>query len=187
MYLVRQLRNGEAGAILHIDRVDVGIGTERKSDVKGVAAVGAARRLVIERIIDAIDLLFDRLRHRRLDHFGVGAGIIRGERDLRRHDIGKLRDRNRRNGNEARQRDDDGNDDGEARPVDENIGKHYAGCSLCGFRSVFRHDVRGHHLARVHFLNTVGDDKLALLKPVFDFDVLAVIGAGRDAPLLDLL
>ena len=172
---------------MHIDRVDVGIGAERECDVKGIAAVGAARGLIIERVIDAVDLLFDRLRHRCLDHLGIGAGIIRGERNLRRHDIGKLRDRNRRNGNEARQRDDDGNDDGEARPVDENIGKHYAGCSLCGFRSVFRHNICRHHLARMHFLNAVGDDKLALLEPVFDFDVLAVIGAGRDAPLLDLL
>ncbi len=187
MHLVRQLRNGEAGAVLHIDGVDVGIGAERESDVERVAAVGAARRLVVERVIDAVDLLLDRLRHRGLDHFGVGAGIVGGQRHLRRHDIGKLRDRDRRNGDEAGQRDDDGNDDGEARPVDENIGKHCAGCSLCGFRSVFRHDSCRHHLTRLHFLNTVGDDKLAFLEPTFDFDILAVIGAGRDAPLLDLL
>jgi hypothetical protein len=124
-HFIRQLRTGEAGAVLHIDGVDVGIGAESEGDVERVAAVGAARRLIVNRVIDAVDLLLDRLRHRGLDHLGVGAGIVRGQRDLRRHDIGELRDRDRRNGNETRQRDDDGNDDGEARPVDEDVGKHW--------------------------------------------------------------
>ena len=113
-----------AGAVLHVDGVDVRIGAEREGDIERVAAVGAAGGLVIERVVDAVDLLFDRLRDRGLDRLGVGARIIRRQRDLRRHDVGKLRDRDRRDRDEARQRDDDGNDDGEARPVDENSGKH---------------------------------------------------------------
>ena len=38
--------------------------------------------------------------------------------------IWKLRDGNRENGDDAGQRDDDGDDDGEPRPLDENAGKH---------------------------------------------------------------
>src|SRR5579862_6880401 len=55
------------------------------------------------------------------------------------------------------------------------------------FRSVLRHNVCRHRLTRVHLLNAIGDDQLALLESALDFDVLAVIGAGRDPPLLDFL
>jgi len=97
-HLVGQLRRGEARSVLHVDGVDVRIGAEREGYVQRIAAVGAAGRLVIDRIVDAVDLFLDRLRHGGLDHFGVGAGIVGGERDLRRHDIGKLRNRDRRDG-----------------------------------------------------------------------------------------
>ena len=122
--LLGKLRRGEAGAVLHVDGVDVRIGAQRERDVEGVAAVGAARGLIIERVVDAVDLLLDRLRDRGLDHFGVRAWVARGQRDLWRHDIRKLRDRDRRNGDDAGQRDDDGDDEGEPRPVDEDAGKH---------------------------------------------------------------
>ena len=123
-HLVGKLRHGEARAVLHVDGVDVGIGAEREGHVERIAAVGAAGRLVIDRVVDAVDLLLDRLRHGGLDHFGVGAGIVRGQRDLRRHDVRKLRDRDRGDGDRAGQRDHDGDDDGESRPVDENGGEH---------------------------------------------------------------
>ena len=42
-----------------------------------------------------LNALLDRLRHRGLDHFGIFAGISRGQRYLRRHDVGELRDRDR--------------------------------------------------------------------------------------------
>src|SRR5262249_44624462 len=82
--------------------------------------------LVIKRIVDAVDLLLDRLRHRRLDHFGIGPRIARVERDLRRHDFRELRDGDRENGDGPGKRDDDGDDDGEPRPLDENAGQHLA-------------------------------------------------------------
>ena len=68
-----QLRRGEAGAVLHVDGVDVRIGAEREGDGEGVAAVGAAGGLIVEHVVDAVDLLLDRLRDRGLDHLGVGA------------------------------------------------------------------------------------------------------------------
>ena len=42
-----------------------------------------------------LNALLDRLRHPGLDHFGIFAGISRGQRYLRRHDVGELRDRDR--------------------------------------------------------------------------------------------
>ena len=121
---LRKLWRGEAGAVLHVDGVDVGVGAQRERDVEGVAAVGTAGGLIVERVVDAVDLLLDRLRDRGLDHFGVGARVVRGQGDLRRHDVRKLGDRNRRNGDDAGQRDDDGDDEGEPRPVDEDAGEH---------------------------------------------------------------
>ena len=46
-YLLRKQRHCEAGAVLHVDGVDVRIGAERESHVEGVAAVGAAGGLII--------------------------------------------------------------------------------------------------------------------------------------------
>jgi hypothetical protein len=116
-----QQRLGETGAVLHVHGVDVGVGAERKGDGQGVAAVGTADGLIIERIVDAVDLLLDGLRHRGLDQFGIGARIVGGQLDLGRHDIGKLRDRNDRDGDDAAQGDDDGDNRSEPRPVDENV------------------------------------------------------------------
>ena len=124
--LGRQLRLRQRRAVLHVDRVDVGIGAERESDVERVGAVGAAGRLVVDRVVDAVDLRLDRLRDGGLDEFGVGAGIVRRQRHLRRHDVGKLRDGNGEDRQQARERDDDGDDEGEARTVDEDRGDHLA-------------------------------------------------------------
>ena len=123
-HFLRQLRDGEARAVLHIDGIDVRIGAQCEGDGQVVAAVGTAGRLIVERIVDAVDLLLDRLRHRRLDDFGIGTGISRGEGYLWRHDVGELRDRNRGNGDDARKRDDNGNNESKPRPLDEDAGKH---------------------------------------------------------------
>ena len=94
-HLIGQLRGSEAGAVLDVDGVDVRIGPEREGHVKRVAAVRPAGGLIIERVVNAVDLLLDRLRHRGFDHLGVRTWIICRQRDLRRHDFGKLRDRYR--------------------------------------------------------------------------------------------
>ena len=53
-------------------------------------------------------MLLDRLGHRSLYYFGIGARINRGEGYLRRHNIWELRDRNCGNGDDAGKRNDDG-------------------------------------------------------------------------------
>ena len=91
----RQLRLGEIDPVLDVDRVDVGIGAEREGDGERVAAVGADGRLHVEHVVDAVDLLLDRLGDRLLDHLGAGPGIAPGHLHLRRHDVGKLGERDR--------------------------------------------------------------------------------------------
>ena len=107
LHLLRQQGRGELGPVLHVYRVDIRIGAERKGDRQRVAAVGAARRLVIERIIDAVDLLLDRLRDGRLDDLRIGPGVKRRQRHLRRHDIRELRDRYPCHRNDPGERNDD--------------------------------------------------------------------------------
>ena len=178
-HLLGQLRRGKTGAVLHIDGIDVRIGAQCEGHVEGVAAVGTAGGLIIERVVDAVDLLLDWLRHRGLDHFGIGAWIGRGQRNLRRHDIRELRDRNRRDGNRAGQCDDDGDDEGEPRPVDEDVGKH-----LSQFPGIV---ARRHDLTGTHLLYPLDDHQLAFLEAVRHDDVSALLDTGRHASQLDLL
>ena len=180
---------GQRGAVLHVDGVDVGIGPEREGDVERIAAVGAAGRLVVERVVDAVDLLLDRLRHGRLDDLGVGAGIGSRERDLRRHDVGELRHRDRDDRDDAGQRDDDRDDEGEPRPVDEDGGDQ--GVQPARPERAWRAARRCQAAARPgrapaapvaatwpgpHLLHAVDDDLLALLEAALDDDVGAFVG-----------
>jgi hypothetical protein len=123
-HLLRQLGHGEARTVLHVDSVNVRVGAQRKRHGEDVAAIGPAGGLIIECIVDAVDLLFDGLGDRGFDHFGIGTRISRVERYLRRHDIGKLRDRDRRDGNDASECNNDRDDESEPRPLDENTGEH---------------------------------------------------------------
>ncbi len=131
-HLLGKLRLGERRAVLHVNGVNVGIGAERERDVERIAAIRAAGRLIIERVVDAVDLLLDWLRDRGLYDFGVCAGIVGRERHLRRYDVGELRNRYNKNSEKPRQRNDDRDDKGEARSIDENRGDHFASPTLAG-------------------------------------------------------
>ena len=124
LHLLRQLRRRALDAIVDVDRVDVGVGAGLEADGQIVAAVVAARRLHVDHLVDADDLRFERLGDGGLDHRGRGARIIRSDLDARRHDIGKLRDGNAQNRNQAGDRDDHRDDDGEPRPANEDRRDH---------------------------------------------------------------
>ena len=122
--LLGQQRDRELGAVLDVDRVDVRIGAEREGDGQRIAAVGAARGLVIERMVDTVDLLLDGLRDGRLHHLRVGTRVKRREGHLRRYDLRKLRHRNGCDREDAGERNHDRNDERKPRPVDKKIGDH---------------------------------------------------------------
>ena len=50
----------------------------------------------VEHVLDAVDLLLERRDHGRGDDLGAGAGILAGDVDDRRRDLGVLRDRQTR-------------------------------------------------------------------------------------------
>jgi hypothetical protein len=119
-HFFRQQRLGQRDTVLHVDGVDVGIGAEGEGHRQRVAAVGRRGRLHVEHVGDADHLLLDRLRDRLLDHLGVGAGIGAGDVDLGGDEVGKLRERDAEDRQDAGKRDDDRDDEGQARPLDEN-------------------------------------------------------------------
>ncbi len=89
----RQRRGGLRDAVLHVDRGDVERIADLEGDGDGRGAVVGARRGHVAHALDAVDLLFERRRHRVGDDLGAGAGIIGADDDLRRRDVGELRDR----------------------------------------------------------------------------------------------
>src|SRR5208283_3271561 len=109
-----------------VDGVDVGVGAELEADRQRVAAVIAADGFHVDRLVDADDLRLDRLRDGAFHRLGRGAGIGGGDGDLRRHDVGELRDRDARHRQQAGDGDHDRDHHREPRPVDEDGGDHRA-------------------------------------------------------------
>jgi hypothetical protein len=118
--LLRQLRDDRLHAIVDIDRIDVGIGAEFETYGESVRAVIATRALHVDHLVDTDDLRLQRLRHCCLEDLRGRAWIPGGDLDLRRHDVGELRDRNSGEGQEPTQRDDDRDDDRKPWPVDKD-------------------------------------------------------------------
>ena len=116
---------GQAGqrdldAIIDIDGIDVGIGAELERAQQRIAAVIAADALHVDHLVDADDLRLDRLRDARFDHRRVRAGIGCRHLDLRRDNIGILRDRYHQQRHQPGDRRDQRDDDRQTRPVDED-------------------------------------------------------------------
>ena len=101
----------------HLGHVRVHAQLEGHGQVVG-AVVGAARRHV-HHALDAADLLLDRRRHRVAHGQGVGARIEGRHQHRRRRHLGVLRHRQREHGHAPRQHEDDGDDRGEDRTIDE--------------------------------------------------------------------
>src|SRR5262249_47469710 len=104
--------------------IDVRIGAELEGRGERVAAVVAAHALHVDHLVDTDDLRFDRLRNRGVDYRGGGTGKAGGDGDLRRNDIGVLRKWNRVQRQDAGNRGDDRNDNGERGSIDEDRRKH---------------------------------------------------------------
>ena len=126
LHLGRQLGQRLLHAVVDVDRVDVGVGAQLEADGQGVAAVVAAVGLHVDHLVDADDLRLQRLCDRRLHHGGRGAGIAGGDRHLRRHDVGELRDRDAQQRQDAGKRHQDRDDDRQPRAIDEDGGDHAA-------------------------------------------------------------
>ena len=120
--------------VLHRGLGDLGVGADLERDGQRQAAVGAGLRIEIEQVLDAVDLLLERRRHRLGDDARVGAGKLRPHHDLRRRDLRILGDRQLQDRQQADQEDEDRDHAGEARPVDEEAGDVHAARSALGRR-----------------------------------------------------
>ncbi len=124
---VRQPRQRPVDPVLHRGLGDLGVGADLEGHRQRQAAVGARLRIEIEQVLDAVDLLLERRRHRLGDDARVGAGKLRPHHDLRRRDLGILGDRQLQDRQRADQEDEDRDHAGEARPVDEEAGDVHGG------------------------------------------------------------
>ena len=115
----RQRRGRLRDAILHVHRRDRERIADLEGDGDGRGAVVRTGRRHIGHAGDAVDLLFERRRHRVGHDLRAGAGIDRGDDHLGRRDVGKLRDRQQEIADRARHHHDDGDGGGEDRAKGE--------------------------------------------------------------------
>ncbi len=120
----RQARRGTRQPVLHLDlgQIDVGAGLEGGGD--GTAAVGLRHRLHVDHAGRAIELLLDDRQHAVFQHLGRRARVGGIDDDGRRRHRGVLRHRQLGDGRPAQHHDEQRDDPGEDRPVDEKTREH---------------------------------------------------------------
>jgi len=116
---LRQQRHRELQLVLHLHLRDVRIGARLERQRDRGAARGLAGRRHVDQAVEALHVLLDDLRHRVLDDLRRRAGIVRVDRHRGRRDVRVHRDRQLRDREATREHDDDRDDPGEDRPVDE--------------------------------------------------------------------
>src|SRR5262249_47626942 len=167
-------------AVLHQDLRGIEIGADVEGDGERIAAVAGAGRLHINHVLDAIDLLFNRQGNGVHKRPRAGAGIPRGHLHRRWHYVGILRDRQTIKRDRADNDHQNGDDVGENRPLDEELGNHFSD-TLIGCRA----RLGVHFLARDRSHDATDDHAVVLAKPAFDHAEIADHLAGVDLTLLD--
>ena len=115
----RQRRSRLRHAVLDVDGSDIERIADIEGDGDGRRAVVRARRGHVGHALDAVDLLLERRRHRIGDDLRAGAGIIGADDDLRRRDLGELRDRQQEVADRAGEHENRGDRRGKDRALDE--------------------------------------------------------------------
>src|SRR5258708_3797252 len=121
LYLRGEQRYGELQLVLHLHLRDVRIGPGRESEGGGGLAGVVAHGGHVDQVIDAAHLLLDHLHDHVVDGVGRGARVGRADLYRGRCNRGILVDGQLRDGERARQHDDERDDDREDRPVDEEL------------------------------------------------------------------
>ena len=119
-----QRGNGGRDTVLDQDLVLVGIRADREGDDQGVSAVVRARRLHVEHVLDAVDILLERQRDGVDQRPGARARIRRRHLNRRRDYVGILRGRQLDERDQANQDKEQRQHIGEHRPVDEEARNH---------------------------------------------------------------
>ena len=104
LHRLRQLRGGLGDAVLRQDVGHVQVRAHVERHLESHGAVVGVRGLHVDAVLDTVDLLLERRRHRGLDVGRAGADEGGGHLDHRRDDLGVLRDRQARHRHETEQR-----------------------------------------------------------------------------------
>src|SRR5262249_2369670 len=141
LHLFRQPWQCDRDSVLdqHLSLIDVGARLEHDAD--GEDAVAGRLRHHVDHVIDAINLLLDWRRDSLRDDLRRRTSETGVHRYGGRSNLGKFRDRQGAKGDIANERQDDRDDAGEDRPVNEEVRKaHYglAGARLNYRRSLWR-------------------------------------------------
>ena len=119
-------RSGETSgssvdAVLDVDGGEVGIAVEIESGGDLADAVVVAGGGDVLHAFSAVDLLLERRGNGGLDGLGAGPGIDGGDSDLRRREIRKLCDGQRRDADGARKNNEQGADGGEYGAMNKKV------------------------------------------------------------------
>jgi hypothetical protein len=87
------LRQGQVDPVLHVDLGKGRVGANLEEHVEGHVARRGARRVHVDHVVGAVDLLLDGRRHVIGHDLGIGAGVGCRNRNLRRRNIRVLGDR----------------------------------------------------------------------------------------------
>ncbi len=125
--LVGQPRLGGRDAVLHehLRLIDIDPLLEGHGDRD--LAVAGVRRGHVDHVLDAVDRFLERRGDGLGERLGGRAGIARGDDDGRRRDLGILRDRQRRIGDDPEDHDQHRHDRREDRALDEEMGEFHRG------------------------------------------------------------
>ena len=120
----RDHRQGERHTVLNQNLSHVRVDAAIKGHGQIVRAIVGAARRHVHHAFDAADLFLDRSGNRVANSQRVGAGIQRRDLDGGRRHVRILGHGKRKQRHESRQNDDDGNDRGKNRSIDEETCKH---------------------------------------------------------------
>ena len=124
LHLLGQAGEGLLNLVLHLHLRDVGIGALGEGGRDRSRSRRTRRGCEIDKAVDACQLLLDDLRHAGFERVRRSPRIGCADIDRRRGDVRVLLNRQRHDGAEATEHDDDGDDPGENGPVDECAGNH---------------------------------------------------------------
>src|SRR6476469_5128864 len=120
-HVERQPGLRDADPVLYLDLCDIEIGADVEADRNREPAVAGRVRGHVDHVLDAIDLLLDRRHHGGGNDIGACAGILTRHCDGRRRDLGILRDGQTEKGHAAQDHEDDRDDCGKDRSVNEKV------------------------------------------------------------------
>ena len=109
--------------VLHVDGREVERASQLKGDVDRAAAIVAAGGSHVAHAFHAVDGFFQNGGDRGFDRNRVGSRVRGSDGDLRRRQLRKLRDRQERNADRARNHDEQRGHGREDGTLDEEIGK----------------------------------------------------------------